>query len=53
MVGIILLNITYIYKGKLLNMYLPKEIKIGYLNIFVTKIIIIKVNKIGNKLSFV
>ena len=52
MVGIILLNITYIYKGKLLNMYLPKEIKIGCLNTFATKIIRIKVNKIGNKLSF-
>ena len=48
MVGNILLNITYIYKGKLLNMFLPKIIKIGCLNTFATIIIIIKVNKIGN-----
>ena len=30
----------------------PKKIKIGCLNTFATKIIIIKVNKIENQLSF-
>src|SRR5207237_4525284 len=47
----IILNITYIYKGKLLNMSSTKQIKIDCLNTFAKKIIILKVNKIENQLS--